>query len=61
VFYRASTTNPERTLVKWRTVADEVVDVEIPGRHRGYNSIMGSKGVGLIASDLVGRLPVERD
>jgi thioesterase domain-containing protein/acyl carrier protein len=61
VFYRASTTNPERTLVKWRTVADEVVDVEIPGRHRGYNSIMGAKGVGLIASDLVGRLPVERD
>ena len=56
VFYRATTTNPDRTLNKWRAVADEIVDVEIPGRHRGFDSIMGAKGVALIAADLVARL-----
>lgn len=56
VFYRATTTNPERTLNKWRTVAVEIVDVEVPGRHRGFDSIMGEKGVGLIATDLSARL-----
>ena len=44
VFYRATTTNPERTLNKWRAVANEIVDVEVPGRHRGFDSIMGRKG-----------------
>ncbi len=56
VLYRASTTNPERTLMRWRTVASRIDDVEVPGRHRGFGSIMGPAGVGLIAGDLAARL-----
>ncbi|NIR38659.1 MAG: hypothetical protein GWN79_15895, partial [Actinobacteria bacterium] len=40
VLYRASTTNPARTIARWRTVAPDIVDVEVEGRHRGFDSIM---------------------
>ncbi len=56
VFYRAATTNPERTLHKWRHVAVDLVDVEVSGRHRGFDSIMGPGRVDQIAGDLVERL-----
>ncbi|MEM7140314.1 MAG: amino acid adenylation domain-containing protein [Actinomycetota bacterium] len=52
VFYRASTTNPARTIAHWRTVAPSLVDVIIRGRHRGFDSIMHAPKVNEIASDL---------
>ena len=56
VFYRATTTNLERTLKHWHKVAVDIVDVEVPGRHRGFDSIMGAKGVEVMAGDLSRRL-----
>jgi amino acid adenylation domain-containing protein len=56
VFYAASTTNPARTTVRWRSVASRLEVVEVVGRHRGHDSIMGPTGAGSIARDLVGRL-----
>jgi amino acid adenylation domain-containing protein len=56
VLYRASTTNPRRTIEKWRSVSRELVDVVVPGRHRGFDSIMGPGRVDAIARDLAGRL-----
>ena len=56
VFYAASTTNPARTTVRWRSVASRLDVVEVVGRHRGHDSIMGPTGAGSIARDLVGRL-----
>ncbi|MFA9565309.1 MAG: thioesterase domain-containing protein [Acidimicrobiales bacterium] len=56
VFYRAATTNPARTVAKWRTVAPDLTEVEVAGRHRGFDSIMGRRRVGVIADDLVERL-----
>ncbi len=56
VFYRATTTNPARTVARWRTVAPDLTDVEVAGRHRGFDSIMGRRRVSVIADDLVGRL-----
>jgi amino acid adenylation domain-containing protein len=58
VLYRASTTNPRRTIEKWRSVADELVDVVVPGRHRGFDSIMGPGRVEAIGGDLARRLEV---
>ena len=56
LFYRATTTNPARTAAKWRTVAPDLIEIEIAGRHRGFDSIMGGRRVGRIADDLVERL-----
>ena len=56
VLYRASTTNPRRTIDKWRDVADGLVDVVVAGRHRGFDSIMGPGRVDVIADDLTSRL-----
>ncbi len=56
VLYRASTTNPERTLDRWRDVAEDLDDVVITGRHRGFDSIMGPGRVDQIAGDLGRRL-----
>ncbi len=56
VFYRASTTNPERTIRRWEELATEITDVVIEGRHRGFDSIMHADKVGRIADDLVERL-----
>ena len=56
VFYRATTTNPARTVARWRTVAPDLIDVEVDGRHRGFDSIMGPRRVPAITSDLVERL-----
>ena len=56
VLYRASTTNPQRTIVKWREVAHELIDVAVDGRHRGFDSIMGPGRVTEIGDDLTSRL-----
>ena len=60
VLYRASTTNPRRTIDKWRRVAggvpDGLVDVVVEGRHRGFDSIMGPGRVDQIGDDLITRL-----
>jgi|GEM_PF-1457540 len=56
VYYAATGTNPERTIVKWAELAADMVTITIPGRHRGVDSVMGSPGVHAIASDLSARL-----
>ncbi len=56
VFYRATTTNPARTVARWRTVAPDLIDVEVAGRHRGFDSIMGPRRVDAITNDLMRRL-----
>jgi amino acid adenylation domain-containing protein len=56
VLYRASTTNPQRTIERWRDVAADLDDVVVPGRHRGFDSIMGPDRVDLIGGDLDDRL-----
>jgi amino acid adenylation domain-containing protein len=56
VFYRASTTNPERTIRHWKALTTDVHDVVLEGRHRGFDSIMHPEKVGRIASDLTNRL-----
>ena len=56
VFYSASTTNPERTVRKWQPITRQMTVVKIAGRHRGHDSIMGPRGVALIADDLVDKL-----
>ena len=56
VFYSASTTNRERTVHKWQPITRQMTVVEIAGRHRGHDSIMGPTGVGLIADDLVDKM-----
>jgi thioesterase domain-containing protein/acyl carrier protein len=55
VLYRASTTNPARTIERWLTVAPGLDDVVVEGRHRGFESIMAPDRVGVIAADLAGR------
>lgn len=57
VLYRASTTNPRRTIDRWRGVTSDLDDVVVPGRHRGFDSIMGPDRVELIGQDLSRRLP----
>jgi thioesterase domain-containing protein len=56
VLYRASTTNPQRTIERWRDVAADLDDVVVPGRHRGFDSIMGPERVDVIGRDLSERL-----
>lgn len=56
VLYRASTTNPARTIERWREVTTEIIDVVIKGRHRGFDSIMHAPKVNRIAEDLDDRL-----
>jgi len=56
VLYRATTTNPARTVEKWRLLAPHLVDVEVAGRHRGFDSIMGPGRVDQIGHDLTARI-----
>jgi amino acid adenylation domain-containing protein len=56
VLYRASTTNPQRTIDRWRDVTSDLEDVVVPGRHRGFDSIMGPDRVEIIGRDLNRRL-----
>jgi amino acid adenylation domain-containing protein len=56
VLYRATTTNPARTVEKWRLLAPDLADVEVAGRHRGFDSIMGPGRVQQIGDDLAARL-----
>lgn len=56
VLYRASTTNPRRTIDRWRELAADLDDVLVPGRHRGFDSIMGPDRVDVIGHDLTRRL-----
>ena len=56
VLVRASTTNPARTLDRWRTVAPDLADVVVQGRHRGYDSIMHADKVGAIAAEIARRM-----
>ena len=56
VLYRASTTNPKRTIERWRDVAADLDDVVVPGRHRGFDSIMGPERADLIGRDVSERL-----
>ncbi len=56
VVYRASATNPRRTIERWSEVADDLDAVLIPGRHRGFDSIMGPGRVEAIGADLATRL-----
>jgi thioesterase domain-containing protein/acyl carrier protein len=56
VLYRASTTNPQRTIDRWRDVTADLDDVVVPGRHRGFDSIMAPDRVDLIGRDLIRRL-----
>jgi thioesterase domain-containing protein len=60
IFYRATATNPARTIDRWREVAPELVDVEIEGRHRGFASIMHAPRVEEIAADLADRISGRR-
>lgn len=55
VIYAASMTNPERTVNRWREVAELEV-VPVVGRHRGHQSVMGADRVDVIANDLAARL-----
>jgi thioesterase domain-containing protein/acyl carrier protein len=55
VLYRASTTNPRRTIDRWRGATSDLDDVVVPGRHRGFDSIMGPDRVELIGHDLIRR------
>jgi amino acid adenylation domain-containing protein len=56
VLYRASTTNPRRTIDRWRELDADLDDVVVPGRHRGFDSIMGPDRVDVIGRDLCRRL-----
>jgi thioesterase domain-containing protein len=56
VLYRAATTNPARTVEKWRLLAPDLADVEVAGRHRGFDSIMGAGRVQQIGDDLAARI-----
>jgi thioesterase domain-containing protein len=56
VLYRASTTNPRRTIDRWSELTAELDDVVVPGRHRGFDSIMGPDRADLIGRDLIRRL-----
>ena len=52
----ATTTNPARTVEKWRVLAPDLADVEVDGRHRGFDSIMGPARVQQIGDDLAARI-----
>ena len=54
--YAPDTTNPARTVHRWRTVAPELRVVPIEGRHRGFRSVMAPDRVRQITDDLVARL-----
>jgi amino acid adenylation domain-containing protein len=56
VIYRASTTNPRRTIERWCELTADLDDVVVPGRHRGFDSIMGPDRVDVIGHDLTRRL-----
>jgi amino acid adenylation domain-containing protein len=56
VLYRASTTNPRRTIDRWSELTADLDDVVVPGRHRGFDSIMGPDRADLIGRDLIRRL-----
>ncbi|MEM9515807.1 MAG: amino acid adenylation domain-containing protein, partial [Actinomycetota bacterium] len=55
VLYRASTTNPERTIAHWSRLLPNLDDVVVEGRHRGFDSIMATGRVEAIADDLAAR------
>ena len=55
VLYAANTTNPRRTVHRWRTVAPDMTVVPIEGRHRGFESIMGADRVHQVVDDLMER------
>ena len=55
-FYRASGSNPGHTSKLWRTVAPDLDEVVIKGRHRTSNSIMDADRVGQITADIERRL-----
>ncbi|MEO1056019.1 MAG: amino acid adenylation domain-containing protein [Actinomycetota bacterium] len=55
VLYRASTTNPARTIAHWSTLLPNLNDVVVEGRHRGFDSIMATGRVEAIANDLAAR------
>ncbi len=59
VLYRASTTNPARTIAHWTTLLPNLDDVVVEGRHRGFDSIMATGRVEAIADDLAGT-PMKR-
>ncbi|MEM8748005.1 MAG: hypothetical protein AAGF91_14995, partial [Actinomycetota bacterium] len=52
----ASTTNPERTRNRWRELAPGLEYVVVPGRHRGFESVMGGDRVPAVADAIVERL-----
>ncbi|MEM8619079.1 MAG: amino acid adenylation domain-containing protein [Actinomycetota bacterium] len=55
VLYRASTTNPARTIAHWSQRLPHLADVVVEGRHRGFDSIMATGRVEAIANDLAAR------
>jgi thioesterase domain-containing protein/acyl carrier protein len=52
VLYAASTTNPRRTELPWRSAVPALRTVVVEGRHRGDGSIMAAGRVHHIANDL---------
>ena len=56
VIYTATTTNPARTVEKWRALVPDLAAVEVAGRHRGFDSIMGPGRVDQIGNDLTARI-----
>ena len=56
LLFAARTTNPKRTVHRWRTVAPHLEVVSIEGRHRGYDSVMGADRVGQLVSGVLARL-----
>jgi len=57
LFYKASTTNPDRTVHRWRSTLMDITVIDVDGRHRGFDSIMEPPRVSQIADDLARRLP----
>lgn len=52
VLLAANTTNPARTIERWRTVASNLSILPIEGRHRGFRSVMGADRVHAITAHL---------
>lgn len=56
LMFGATTTNPDRTVNKWRAVADDFTLCPIEGRHRGLDSVMDRGRVEQISNQLTHRL-----
>ena len=56
VLYRASSSEPERTTMRWREVVPQLVEVVVEGSHGGEESLLRTDRVSALADDLTARL-----